>query len=59
MAALDFVILPTTPRNFTLAEVEAEPVLRNSQLGSYANFMNLLDFSALALPAGRYQGKLP
>ncbi|GHC57331.1 allophanate hydrolase [Roseibacillus persicicus] len=59
MDGLDFVVLPTTPRNFTLEEVEAEPVLRNSQLGTYTNFMNLLDYSALALPAGRYQGRLP
>ncbi|MEM9079671.1 MAG: allophanate hydrolase [Verrucomicrobiota bacterium] len=59
MAGLDFVILPTTPRNFTVAEVEAEPVKLNSCLGTYTNFMNLLDYSALALPAGRYEGKLP
>lgn len=59
MEGLDFVLQPTTPRNFTLAEVEAEPVLRNSQLGTYTNFMNLLDYSALAVPAGRYEGRLP
>jgi allophanate hydrolase len=59
MAKVDFILAPTTPRNFTLKEVEAEPVKLNSALGTYTNFMNLLDFSALALPAGRYQGKLP
>jgi allophanate hydrolase len=59
MAKVDFIIAPTTPRNFTLKEVEAEPVKLNSILGTYTNFMNLLDFSALALPAGRYQGTLP
>jgi allophanate hydrolase len=59
MAKVDFIIAPTTPRNFTLEEVQAEPVKLNSILGTYTNFMNLLDFSALALPAGRYQGKLP
>jgi allophanate hydrolase len=59
MAKVDFIVAPTTPRNFTVKEVEAEPVKLNSALGSYTNFMNLLDYSALALPAGRYQGKLP
>lgn len=59
MAKVDFILAPTTPRNFTVKEVEAEPVKLNSALGTYTNFMNLLDFSALALPAGRYQGKLP
>lgn len=59
MAKVDFILAPTTPRNFTVKEVEAEPVKLNSALGSYTNFMNLLDYSALALPAGRYQGKLP
>ena len=59
MAKADFILAPTTPRNFTVKEVEAEPVKLNSALGSYTNFMNLLDYSALALPAGRYQGKLP
>jgi allophanate hydrolase len=39
--------------------VEAEPVKLNSVLGTYTNFMNLLDYSALAMPAGRYLGKLP
>jgi allophanate hydrolase len=59
MAKVDFIVAPTTPRNFTVKEVEAQPVKLNSALGSYTNFMNLLDYSALALPAGRYQGKLP
>ena len=59
MAKADFILAPTTPRNFTVKEVEAEPVKLNSALGSYTNFMNLLDYSALALPAGRYQRKLP
>ncbi len=59
MRKVDFVLLPTTPRNFTLDEVAAEPVQLNSILGTYTNFMNLLDYSALALPAGRYEGTLP
>ncbi|MGE9268616.1 MAG: allophanate hydrolase-related protein, partial [Verrucomicrobiales bacterium] len=59
MRGLDFVLTPTAPRNFTLAEVAAEPIRLNSILGTYTNFMNLLDYAALALPAGRYEGRLP
>lgn len=59
MAGVDFIISPTTPRNFTLAEVASEPVRLNSILGTYTNFMNLLDYAAVALPAGFYKEKLP
>ncbi|MDP4624888.1 MAG: allophanate hydrolase [Akkermansiaceae bacterium] len=59
MAKVDFIITPTTPRNYKVAEVLAEPVKLNSILGTYTNFMNLLDYSALALPAGMYEGRLP
>jgi allophanate hydrolase len=30
----------------------AEPIARNSELGLYTNFMNLLDWAAVAVPAG-------
>ena len=59
MRKVDFVLVPTTPRNFTLGEVAEEPVKLNSILGTYTNFMNLLDYSAVALPAGRFEGRLP
>ncbi len=59
MERVDFVLLPTTPRNFKLEEVAAEPVRLNSILGTYTNFMNLLDYAALALPAGRFEDRLP
>jgi allophanate hydrolase len=36
----------------------AEPILRNSELGWYTNFMNLLDYSAVAVPAARVDGSL-
>ena len=37
----------------------ADPVVLNSNLGYYTNFMNLLDFSALAVPAGFEPGGMP
>jgi allophanate hydrolase len=57
--ALDFIVTPTAGRCYTIDEVEADPVTLNSNLGYYTNFMNLLDFSALAVPAGFEQNGLP
>lgn len=51
MAAVDALVVPTAPRLPTIAEVEAAPVTVNSQLGTWTNFVNLADCSALALPA--------
>jgi allophanate hydrolase len=49
---MDVLLVPTAPRPFTRAEVDADPVGANSKLGTYTNFVNLLDLSALAIPAG-------
>ena len=38
--------VPTIPRPYTVAEVEADPVRLNSRLGTYTNFVNLLDLCA-------------
>ncbi|WP_374319142.1 allophanate hydrolase [Aquabacterium sp.] len=56
---IDFMLVPTTPTHPTVASVEADPVVRNSQLGTYTNFVNLLGLSALALPAGFTEAGMP
>lgn len=48
---IDILMLPTATTCPTRAAVAAEPVLRNSELGRYTNFVNLLGLSALALPS--------
>lgn len=48
----DGLVVPTCPLNPTFEDVAAEPVLVNSRQGTYTNFVNLADFSALAVPAG-------
>ena len=48
----DILLLPTAPTIYRIDEVLAEPVALNGNLGLYTNFVNLLDMSALALPAG-------
>lgn len=59
LAELDCVLTPTYPRPVTLAELAAEPVARNADLGYYTNFMNLLDYAAVAVPAGVMTSGLP
>jgi allophanate hydrolase len=46
------MLVPTAPRLYTLAEIEADPVRLNSRLGTYTNFVNLLDLAAIAVPNG-------
>ena len=50
--AVDVLLLPTAPTTYRLREVLAEPLVLNSNMGLYTNFVNLLDMSAIALPAG-------
>lgn len=52
MMGLDFIALPTTPTIYRVADLEREPVLYNSHLGHYTNFVNFFGLCALALPAG-------
>ncbi len=50
--SLDCLAVPTVPRAYTVAELAADPIALNSNLGSYTNFVNLLDLAALAVPTG-------
>ncbi|WP_151671718.1 allophanate hydrolase [Nitrincola schmidtii] len=59
LSQYDALIVPTSPTIRTLKEMEDEPILYNSQFGTYTNFTNLADLSALALPAGFRQDGLP
>jgi allophanate hydrolase len=56
---IDVLLLPTTPTIYRVEELAAEPILLNSRLGIYTNFVNLLDLCALALPAGFRPDRLP
>ena len=48
---IDVLLVPTAPTAYTVAQVLADPIQLNSRLGTYTNFVNLLDLAGLALPA--------
>jgi allophanate hydrolase len=48
----DVLYVPTTGTIYTIAEVEADPIRLNANLGFYTNFVNFLDLSAVAVPSG-------
>ena len=48
----DILYVPTTGTIYTVAEVEADPIRLNANLGFYTNFVNFLDLSAIAVPSG-------
>jgi allophanate hydrolase len=50
-AGIDALVLPTAPTVYSTAQVLANPIELNSRLGTYTNFVNLLDLCGLALPA--------
>jgi allophanate hydrolase len=50
-ANIDALVLATAPTAYSTAQVLANPIELNSRLGTYTNFVNLLDLCGLALPA--------
>ena len=57
--SVDLVLTPTAGTIPTIAQVQAEPVQMNSNLGYYTNFMNLLDLCAVSVPSGFRTDGLP
>jgi allophanate hydrolase len=59
LAGIDCLAVTTVPRMYTVAEVAADPITLNSNLGSYTNFVNLLDLAAISVPSGKRSDGLP
>jgi allophanate hydrolase len=57
--SVDFLLLPTAPTIYKIAQIETAPVELNTNLGYYTNFVNLLDMAAVAIPAGMRNDGLP
>ncbi|WP_405935656.1 allophanate hydrolase [Streptomyces sp. NBC_00726] len=56
LAEYDALLLPTTTGHPDIAQVQADPVGISSRMGTYTNFVNLLDMAAVAVPAGEADG---
>jgi allophanate hydrolase len=59
LASVDLICVPTAPTHYTVEQVLADPIATNSRLGTYTNFVNLLDLCGIAVPAGRRADGLP
>lgn len=56
---LDLLMVPTAPAHPKHTDIDADPLGANALLGTYTNFVNLLGWCALALPAGFTASGLP
>lgn len=56
---MDVLLVPTAPTHYTLEQMQADPVALNRNLGRYTNFVNLLDYAAIAVPSAMRPDGLP
>ena len=56
---IDLLLAPTAPTHYTIAQMQADPVALNRNLGIYTNFVNLLDYAALSVPSAIRPDGLP
>jgi allophanate hydrolase len=56
---IEVLLTPTAGTIYTIAEMQADPIRLNGNLGYFTNFMNLLDLAATAVPAGFQADGLP
>jgi hypothetical protein len=56
---IDVLLVPTAPTHYTIAQMRADPVALNRNLGAYTNFVNLLDYAALSVPSSLRPDELP
>jgi len=58
-ANIDAIVLPTAPTVYSSKQMLANPIELNNRLGTYTNFVNLLDLCGLALPAAMRSDGIP
>lgn len=56
---IDVLLVPTAPTHYTIAQMQADPVALNRNLGAYTNFVNLLDYAAISVPSSMRTDGLP
>ncbi len=50
MTSVDVLVTPTAGTCYTMNEINSDPIQLNTNLGFYTNYMNLLDYAAIAVP---------
>lgn len=53
LEGMEALCVPSIPTFYTLADLEADPVTPNSNLGTYTNFVNLLGLCGIAVPTAQ------
>ena len=56
---IDVLLVPTAPTHYTIAQMQADPIALNRNLGTYTNFVNLLDYAAISVPSSLRSDGLP
>jgi allophanate hydrolase len=56
---IDALMVPTAPTAYTVADLQADPLGPNACLGTYTNFVNLLDLAGIAVPASLGDDGIP
>jgi allophanate hydrolase len=56
---IDVLMVPTAPTQYTVRQMLDQPIVLNRHLGYYTNFVNLLDYAAIAVPSSFRADGLP
>ncbi len=59
LAGTDILCVPTIPTFASVRDLEADPITPNSRLGTYTNFVNLMDMCGIAVPVAPRQDGRP
>ncbi|WP_090571380.1 allophanate hydrolase [Nitrosomonas sp. Nm33] len=57
--SVDCLLTPTAGTIYPIQAMQQDPIRLNTHLGYYTNFMNLLDYAAVAVPVGFQNDGLP
>ena len=55
----DVILVPSAPNHPTIEDLKNHPIVKNSELGMYTNFVNLLRLCAIAVTSGFTKTGLP
>ncbi len=58
-SGIDVLMVPTAPTHYRIDDMLADPIELNRRLGHYTNFVNLLDYAAIAVPSSIRSDGLP